>query len=518
MRAPAWLRYLRAVRRLAKGSWEVREEAVGELRELGGRRSVHRIAGALHDASPDVRIAAIEALMAHRAATPSQLLPLLHDVYQDWHIPSVTRPFPVRAAALDALYRLGWQPATEDEQRLVEVAERRSVANHRMVTYFLGAGFARAFGLPVAGQLGAEMVDDAWNEPGGLHRFIADCLGLEREAARVLPIEELLDAIERFTASPDPVQAAQARSAALDVLWWLRSRFDAEPRAYPALEPFLPWKPESPLMQRFFRFLVTNNQHNFLVTTNWDTWLDLALLTYLSEEKGEAWPFIDYGLYFADRLACGGSEYVPVHLFKMNGSADWFWCPLCRVIYGRYIVRPQHNFTNVTIDVLRLKLGIGDRADIFRCDNCGGALQLTLVLPSPRRPQHFLSRLHAPPETLAALPTVHEVHGIQAMSVLQLVAQLMSPSSLWVFMGYSLPTYDQDTVNLIRYALEELGGDPEIHVVNWEPDYRSFDESPVCRRYAEVLQRPFTYFPNGIERWIADHIGRRRSAHGGEMD
>ncbi len=70
-----------------------------------------------------------------------------------------------------------------------------------------------------------------------------------------------------------------------------------------------------------------------------------------------------------------------------------------------------------------------------------------------------------------------------------------------VFMGYSMPEYDEDIISLVKMALER-SQEPEIHVVGWEPEFRSLQQSPLYQRYKDVLGRDFRYFPNGIEEWI----------------
>ena len=131
-----------------------------------------------------------------------------------------------------------------------------------------------------------------------------------------------------------------------------------------------------------------------------------------------------------------------------------------------------------------------------------------LILPSPRRPQHLLSQTHSR-APLDGMLGIAAQQGSGATSVLQWMAQAMSPASLLVFIGYSLPAYDTDTLAMIDFALQIAGSLQEIHVVGWEPDFRSQEESPTCRRYAEVLRRPFQFFPGGVEDWVRNHVPDR---------
>jgi hypothetical protein len=476
-----------------RGEWEERLATALDLADKGGFFAKRTLRRTLGDANPDVRIAAIRGLMRHKGASVEHLLPLLQDLYLDRGLPQTVIPFPVRAEAWQALQTLGWKPKSKDDLLLIAAAEGRSIANHRYVTYFLGAGFAHAYGMPLAGELLGHYVREAWRYPQGIRTFATDRLGCATpEALVALTMEPVLDAL--YTAANDGDELA--RNVLRDLQWWLKYALDAG-------EMVLPWKPANPMLDRFFRFLANNNQHNFIITTNWDTHLDAALLTYIAEGGGKEWPpYIDYGLYFQDRLR-GSIEYVPVHLYKMNGSTDWFWCEHCRVVYGRYLPFAEHShmFTYRDPDIWFS----GDRMESFRCRACHGPLSILLIMPSPRRPQHLFARVHIP-EAVDGSIDFQSTHGMQWTSVLQWMVQAMSPASLWVFIGYSLPEYDVDTLNLMRFAMELAGSLEEIHVVGWEPNFRSQEASPMCRRYAEVLKRPFRYFPAGVDEWIRTQI------------
>jgi hypothetical protein len=500
-RVPIFLRLRRLRRDLLSDDREVRRAAIGEL-QATGRRAIPLLRVALTDRNHENRIRTIGALIdLDDRASITDLLPILHDDYRE-SIGGGRVDFPVRAAALRALRTFRWSPRTHNERLLVRAAEGTSIDNYHFIAYFLGAGFASCYGFPLARDLPAFVLPELWEVDWSFRRFAVQVLRCRTaEDVAALSMSDVFDALEFAAASDDAPRAASARAAMTELQWVLRQRFDLP-------EGMERWKPDNPILDRFFRFLVANNHHNFIVTTNWDTYLDGAFQGYLNPRTQTPLSYVDYGLYAHDRLYAD-TEYVPIHLYKMNGSADWLWCPQCRKLFGGFLPWPFANYDAIIRNPVPKAL-----AEAFLCGFCGNPLSQMMVMPSPARPQHLFSIGYEIDDETRKEHEVPMTDGFEPTAVLDLMSTMMQACSLWIFMGYSLPEYDRDTVSVIKRAFARRAkyhpASPlTIHVVGFEPTFRSRDESWICRRYADVLQHDFEYFPTGIEKWIEDHVPNR---------
>ncbi|HYI11890.1 MAG TPA: HEAT repeat domain-containing protein [Thermoanaerobaculia bacterium] len=504
-----WGKMARLARELADADPLVRENAVDELSSLRSRTATRLLCVATTDLVADVRAAAARHLgnRADRDAIPF-LLPLLHDTTHDCFGHTVS--YPVRLEAWIALSHLGWIPTTINDHLLKQVVvDEESIANHKHAVYFLGAGFARCYGLPLASEIGQRMLPYLWEWAWPVQQLLEYAFGCrtKRDAATIT-FAAVLDVVEQYRQGREE-ERELAHRVHNHLWWWIREEFTPYHLSS--------WQLENQPLRRFLRFLATNDLANYVITTNWDNFLDIALQEFLRErdlrdidarrkprpgtfldayayELAHPLRYVDYGINFhADE---DWSEYASFHLYKINGSADWVWCPTCHDIYGRYLPWSGHRLSDVEIDVKYETFPA-----MVRCSICKGQLQPVLMMPSAQRPQHLLSTAYQDDDDHLEFSDAPR----SSRSILGSMITRVEGASLWVFMGYSMPDYDRETVDFVRGALD-ASANTEIHVVGYEPSFTTVYESPMATRYREVLHRDFEYHPNGIELWIEQHV------------
>jgi len=504
-----WRKIARLARELGDEDPLIRQNAVYKLSRLRSRSATQLLCVATTDLTADVRAAAARHLRGRGDRdTISFLLPLLHDTTHVLSSDS-TVSYPIRRVAWIALRELGWTPTTATDHLLEKVVHEKSIANHKRSVYFLGAGFARCYGLPLASEIARRMFPYLWEYAWPVQRLLEYAFGCQtkRDAANIT-FAAMLDALERYRRGSDE-ERELAHKVDDHLWWWIREEFTPYHLSF--------WQLENQPLRRFLRFLATNDLVNFIVTTNWDNFLDIAIQEFLRErdwrdidagrkprpdtffdafafEMANSLRYVDYGI--KHRADEAWHRYAPFHLYKINGSADWVWCPNCHDIYGRYLPWPTHQLSAVETD---------SKYETFpatvRCSICKGQLRSVLMMPSAQRPQHLLSRAYADEGghfEFSGAP-------IASHSVLGRMIERVAGASLWVFMGYSMPDYDSETIEFVRTALD-ASANVEIHVVGYEPNFTTQNESPMAIRYRELLGRDFEYHPNGIELWIEQHV------------
>jgi hypothetical protein len=146
------------------------------------------------------------------------------------------------------------------------------------------------------------------------------------------------------------------------------------------------------------RFVECISGRDAVVTTNWDTLLDTALMRRKGQRVDYGSPLVTYVDANGDRV--GRYSFTRKrYLFKLHGSLNWLYCSRCYRLY-----------CNLALDVANVK---------DTCD-CKGELGPLIITPS-------------------FLKTYQNVHIMNTWSRAQ---RALERSAEWYFVGYSFPTDD----------------------------------------------------------------------------
>lgn len=169
------------------------------------------------------------------------------------------------------------------------------------------------------------------------------------------------------------------------------------------------------------------------ISLNYDTVLDNAIRSAGYEPE--------YGFYGHFREHCAHSRKIP--LYKLHGSLNWSFCPLCGEI-------SEHN-DKVAHLLFKDKYSIA-------CLNCGSDNSQAIIIAPTLYKSYNFSRLQ---------------------NVWDCAGKAISKSDRLVFIGYSLAPADTSIITTIKRALNTIDRKREILVIN--PSERA------CRRYQKMF-------------------------------
>ncbi|MEW6776530.1 MAG: hypothetical protein AB1405_09575, partial [Bdellovibrionota bacterium] len=184
-----------------------------------------------------------------------------------------------------------------------------------------------------------------------------------------------------------------------------------------------------------------------------------------------------------------------IHLIKLHGSANWFYCDNCRRLFfsedGKGAL--LHNAYLETIDFSLFKPILGNIVDLGRtelekdhsterrCGYCGGKLGGRLATFSYRK--------------FFAIPQFQALWD-QASLALQ-------DARLWLFVGYSMPEADYEFRHLLKSA--QLAGKewpPKINVI-----IKENLGGPITERYLRFFGlSDENIFNEGLEKWVTEQL------------
>ncbi len=191
---------------------------------------------------------------------------------------------------------------------------------------------------------------------------------------------------------------------------------------------------EKGIHRRFVSKVIENDGGtSVFISTNYDVFLDRAI--------GEAGYRVEYGFYGHHGVHVGAEGSVP--LYKLHGSLNWSFCPLCGEISAH-----EDKVANLLFD----------SGSILHCLNCGSdGSQVMIVAPTLYK-SYRISRLH---------------------NIWDCAAQAISSAGRLVFIGYSLSPAETSVIATIKRAMNCQEIAREIIVVN------------PCRKACERYRRIF---------------------------
>ena len=178
---------------------------------------------------------------------------------------------------------------------------------------------------------------------------------------------------------------------------------------------------EKGVHRRFVSKIIENDGGtSVFISTNYDVFLDRAII--------EAGYRVEYGFYGHHEVHVGAGGSVP--LYKLHGSLNWSFCPLCGEISAH-----ENKVAHLLFD--------GDGA--LSCLNCGsGSSQVMIVAPTLYK-SYRISRLN---------------------NIWDCAAHAVSGASRIVFIGYSLSPAETSVIATIKRAVNCREMEREIIAVN----------------------------------------------------
>lgn len=173
-----------------------------------------------------------------------------------------------------------------------------------------------------------------------------------------------------------------------------------------------------------------------IVTTNWDTTVDVALYEHVYSHTHDKNTDVFLGSSFRDPYDDADAfsdDKWPACLLKLHGSINWLYCPLCARIY----------VSAFEDNVLRLE-GAKNRWE--RTCDC----------------------MYYPLEPVVVAPTAfQEITNPHLSSIWTAAHSLLEDANRWVFIGYSLPGEDLAVRTLLyrAYAARKKKGEHTTVVV-----------------------------------------------------
>jgi hypothetical protein len=214
-----------------------------------------------------------------------------------------------------------------------------------------------------------------------------------------------------------------------------------------------------------------------VLTTNWDTSLDSIVFLIAGPEAAQ----IDFGMELDGRPKAEGDK-ATIRLYKLNGSADWFFCHACSIMQTARGIRIQRglpeNWKPSDFAVL--------------CRGCKQLTERVIVVPT---------------EGQARNPMAPRAVKAQASPIplFRNASKVLENADEVLFVGYSLPDYDVAIRSLLRGALPKnkriLRGERIISVVAKEGR-----DGVTCRNFRDVLtERQFLFHGNGLEDFVQSY-------------
>ncbi len=337
--------------------------------------------------------------------------------------------------------------------------------------YVLGAGATRAMAPKVP------LNDDLL--PGILQRnerdicqFLYDFYRFSSEEG-LPPIEDVLSQIDFAINENRPISSRYTvekmrdlrKDLILNICDVVRGGKDVDfTQAVKTMQPFIQNIPDS----------------DCIVSLNYDLVTDTAI------RSAHNWQYVDYGYPIRKAITHDNSvaqinEHAPLKLYKLHGSLNWLFCPLCRAVDSvDGHVSGEHYISD------------SNMRDVTHCPVCGVAYEQVIVTPS------FL-------KSYDNLYIAYMWHQAELM---------LSQADEIVFIGYSMPDADMVLRCMFRRAyfthMDIQGKKSKVRVIDYAPNYDPAKPPEVFSRYKRLFGE-IEYDPRGFTALIDDMIAKAAS-------
>jgi hypothetical protein len=221
-------------------------------------------------------------------------------------------------------------------------------------------------------------------------------------------------------------------------------------------------------------FILSLPQGDCVVSLNYDLVTDTAI------RLASGWKYVDYG--FPIRHAVSHDEkpnliddYSPTMLYKLHGSLNWLFCPLCRSVD---IIDGHVSGEHYIYDEAKRK--------IERCSVCNVLYEPVIITPS------FLK----------------SYENLYITYMWRQAESRLAEADTIVFIGYSMPDADMILRCMFRrayYTHMQLtsGKKSTIRVIDYDPNYEPAHPNGVYTRYKHLFGE-IDYDHRGFSSYIAE--------------
>jgi NAD-dependent SIR2 family protein deacetylase len=330
----------------------------------------------------------------------------------------------------------------------------------KQITFFLGAGASKSFGLPLTTELFPKFWKKLWADQilrpdqrellkKKFFKVLYPGLNNKTESADLPGITDVLSLLDNFINNhtiplkqlsyPELLECRHALEVAIVIV---------------IEEDFFDYNQNDTQDQLYLAFLkhlklLSKTYKVNIITTNYDILIDYGLFEFVFDKKIKDFvKKVDFGIRWRDPHENESVMYHPpadpvFSIYKLHGSTNWLTCDLCNQVYINLYgsIHNQINFKTIQ--------------DSNTC-HCGHAkLSSVIVSPSMERVVNNASLKYIWNSALESLRISEE----------------------WVIAGYSLPSEDLNIRSILSRAFEGRSQKPKITIVQKgkaaEPRFKS---------------------------------------------
>ncbi|MEO8392327.1 MAG: SIR2 family protein [Chloroflexota bacterium] len=221
-------------------------------------------------------------------------------------------------------------------------------------------------------------------------------------------------------------------------------------------------------------FILSLPEDDSIISLNYDLVADTAI------RLAAGWKYVNYG--FPVRQAVSHqqnkpdqiTEYSPITLYKLHGSLNWLFCPLCRAVDT---IDGHLSGEHYIYDEAKKK--------VERCTTCDVVYEPVIITPS------FLK----------------SYENLYVSYMWRQAENQLAQADNIVFIGYSLPDADMILRCMFRRAYfthtQFTGKQSGIHIIDYDPNYDPLKPNDVFGRYNHLFGE-ITYDSRGFNQYITE--------------
>ncbi len=362
--------------------------------------------------------------------------------------------------------------------------------------FFLGAGFSKAAGAPLQGEIvNKVLVYNGYNYNNPIENFRDRINSFLHDAFHLNDLQKRFFNLEDFFTPIDKCISERVSFRGYSTAYLQQIRNEMSTLISIVIDNELSnFNGDTGFLDVFSNYILENSKRSAgknkcsIITTNWDILLDRRIFERLSGLGST----IDYGTHVVGIGTGRNNQIIPamtalsrgkfsVKLYKIHGSLNWLKCPAC----DRLFVDP------------RLKVGILENELAINCRFC----EVQFTMPNNIDGGFSLQPQIIYPTFLKELSTSH------FSNIWNNVSRDLSEAKRIVFIGYSFQQADFEIRQLLARRLPDncevinVGNSPEL--IEGDAGYK---DSPQSRYKNFFGDRPYRYFGCGARDFINNHL------------
>jgi len=345
------------------------------------------------------------------------------------------------------------------------------------ITFFLGAGASKAFGLPLTNEIfpkfwkwiwqGKTLRKDQRNLLFDIFAVLYPGLKRNTPAADLPGITEILSILDHFiNANNIPVKGLSRNQL-------IEGRLALEMGVIDVIQEYYYYneeREEDVLYDKFIGMLnkISRQRKVNIISTNYDILVEYGI--FYEKYKGKERQFleeVDFGVRWRDPFTTRTRTYNPpkepsFSIYKLHGSTSWLTCDLCNQLYINLYGSVYHQIQYI------------QPRETNTC-HCGHS-RLSSVIVSPS--------------------TERDVNDTNLKYIWNAALEGLRTSGEWVIVGYSLPAEDLNIRSILTRAYVGSERKPKVTVVQRGDSTK--------KRYEHLFGK-FNFMPGGFNKYIESY-------------